>query len=135
MIASMKALDRVSVVEAVERLRLQAVEGILVIAPLKDAADALLHGPEGIPQMAVEGGPTAAIPVVEVDQFAGAVRATRHLLELGHQTVWHIAGPPEFLESEQRLEGWRATLEASGSEQPPPRIGDWGARSGYELGR
>jgi DNA-binding LacI/PurR family transcriptional regulator len=135
MIASMKALDRASVVEAVERLRLQAVKGILVIAPLKDAADALQHGPEGIQQMAVEGGPAAALPVIEVDQFAGAVRATRHLLELGHQTVWHVAGPPEFLESEQRLEGWRASLEASGSEQPPPLIGDWGARSGYELGR
>jgi DNA-binding LacI/PurR family transcriptional regulator len=134
MIASMKALDRASVVEAVERLRLQAVEGILVIAPLKDAPDALLHGPEGI-ALAAEGGPTAAIPVVEVDQFAGAVRATRHLLELGHQTVWHVAGPPEFLDSEQRLEGWRATLEASGSRPPPPLVGDWGAQSGYELGR
>jgi len=134
MIASMKALDRASVVEAVERLRLHAVEGILVIAPLKDAADALLHAPEGNP-LAADGGPTAAIPVIEVDQFAGAVRATRHLLELGHQTVWHVAGPPEFLESEQRLEGWRATLEASGSQSPPPLVGDWGAQSGYELGR
>jgi DNA-binding LacI/PurR family transcriptional regulator len=134
-VASLKALNRSSVVDAVERLRRHGVDGILVISPLQDAADALRHAPDDVPLVAVEAGPAEGVSVVEVDRLAGAVSATRHLLDLGHETVWHVAGPSEFLESRQRLEGWRATLAAAGAEAPPALIGDWSARSGYDLGR
>jgi DNA-binding LacI/PurR family transcriptional regulator len=134
-IMSLKALNRASVTEAVERLRFQGVDGILVIAPLKDAADALVDAPQGLPLVAVEAGPGDSIPVVEVDQFAGAAAATRHLLDLGHEPVWHLAGPPTFLESEARVAGWRATLQGAGVPAPPLLVGDWSARAGYDLGR
>ncbi len=134
-VASLKALDRDSVADAVERLRRHGVDGVLVIAPLEDAADALLHAPTDVPLVSVEGGPPDDVPVVAVDQRAGAMSATRHLLDLGHRSVWHIAGPPEFLEAQQRLAGWRATLAAAGAQVPPPLTGDWSAQSGYELGR
>jgi DNA-binding LacI/PurR family transcriptional regulator len=135
-VASLKALDRASVADAVERLRLQGVDGILVIAAQADGAEALLHTPAGIPLVAVEAGPPGAVPVVAVDQFAGAVRATRHLLDLGHETVWHIAGPADFLEARQREEGWRAALREAGAQPPrAPMVGDWSPRVGYDFGR
>jgi len=134
-VASLEALDRASVTDAVSRLVRQGVDGVLVIAPHEDAADALLHVPVDIPLVAVEAGPAGAVPLVAVDQFAGAVSATRHLLDLGHRTVWHIAGPSEWVESRQRQEGWRATLEQAGIEPPPPLVGDWSARAGYDHGR
>src|SRR5579859_159666 len=134
-IASLKALDRASVAEAVERLSLQGVEGILVIAPLHSAAEALREAPPGVPLVAAEAGPDDAVAVVEVDQFAGAAAATRHLLDLGHTTVHHLAGPPEFVESQLRIDGWRTALEAAGKEPPPLLVGDWSARAGYDLGR
>jgi DNA-binding LacI/PurR family transcriptional regulator len=135
MTVSLEALDRESVLSAVERLRLQGVDGILVIAPLKGAGEALVDLPRGLPLVAVEAGPADALPVVAVDQIAGAELATRHLLELGHPTVAHIAGPPEFLEAELRIEGWRAALAVAGAEAPPVLPGDWSPRSGYELGQ
>src|SRR5213076_2854927 len=55
-VASLKALNRSSVTEAVERLRRHSVDGILVISPLQDAADALLHAPTEIPLVAAEAG-------------------------------------------------------------------------------
>jgi DNA-binding LacI/PurR family transcriptional regulator len=134
-IASMEALDRNSVLDAVERLRLQGVDGILVIAPHVGAARALLQVPSGIPLVAVEAGPADAVPVVAIDQFGGARMATRHLLELGHRTVWHIAGPSDWLEAEQRVGGWRRALEAVAAEIPEPLAGDWSPSSGYELGQ
>jgi DNA-binding LacI/PurR family transcriptional regulator len=135
-VVSLKALNRASVSEAVERLQLHGVDGILVIAPLEESADATLHAPVGdIPLVAVEAGPAAGVPVVAIDQFAGAVSATRHLLELGHNTAWHIAGPQNFLEAQRRTEGWRATLEEAGAPVHEPEFGDWSARSGYRLGR
>ena len=134
-IVSLEALDRASVLSAVERLRMQGVDGILVIAPLEGSGEALVDLPRDVPLVAVEAGPADALPVVAVDQFAGAALATRHLLELGHPTVVHIAGPADFLEAAQRIDGWRATLEAAGAEVPPILVGDWSPRSGYELGR
>jgi DNA-binding LacI/PurR family transcriptional regulator len=134
-IVSLKALDRPSVSTAVERLRNQGVGGILVITPQETAAAALVDLRAGVPLVAVEAGPAESVPVVAVDQFAGAVSATRHLLDLGHPTVWHIAGPPDFLEAQQRIAGWRHALQAAGAEAPEPLVGDWSPRSGYELGR
>jgi DNA-binding LacI/PurR family transcriptional regulator len=134
-VASLKALNRASVTDAIERLRLRGVDGILVIAPDHEAADALRSAHTDVPLVAAEAGPADVMSVVSVDQFDGAVSATRHLLDLGHETVWHISGPADWLESAERVDGWRTTLEAAGAEPPPFVVGDWSARSGYDLGR
>ena len=134
-VVSLEALDRASVLSAVERLRMQGVDGILVIAPLEGAGEAVVDLPRDVPLVAAEAGPADAMPVVAVDQRAGAELATRHLLELGHPTVAHIAGRSDFVEARQRIDGWRAALEAAGAEVPPILAGDWSPRSGYELGR
>jgi DNA-binding LacI/PurR family transcriptional regulator len=134
-VASLKALNRDSIADAVERLRIHGVDGILMITPLREGAEALPDMPGGVPLVAVEAGPDAAFPVVAVDQLAGAALATRHLLDLGHDTVWHLAGPSEFVEAHQRLDGWRRTLAAAAIEPPPSLEGDWSPSSGYELGR
>ena len=134
-VVSPTALDRESVLEAVGRLRTQGVDGILAIAPEQESADALLHAPLEVPLVAVEAGPERGIPVVAVDQERGAELATRHLLDLGHETVHHIAGPLGWIESQQRAAGWRAALESGGAPRPEPLIGDWTARTGYQLGQ
>jgi DNA-binding LacI/PurR family transcriptional regulator len=134
-IVSLLALDRNSVLDAVERLRTQGVDGILVIAPQTDAARTVSDLPADLPVVAVEAGPEEGVPVVAGDSFAGAALATQHLLDLGHRTVWHIAGPADWLEAQQRVAGWRSALEAAGAPVPPTLPGDWSAQSGYELGR
>jgi DNA-binding LacI/PurR family transcriptional regulator len=134
-VASLKALDRSSVSEAIERLRIRGVDGILVIAPDQASAEALRNTHSDIPLVAVEAGPADVMSVVAVDQFSGAVSATRHLLDLGHETVSHISGPADWLESRERVEGWRTTLEEAGITPPPLLVGDWSARAGYDLGR
>jgi DNA-binding LacI/PurR family transcriptional regulator len=134
-IVSLLAMDRAAVLGAVDRLRVQGVDGILVITPQEGAAEAVANLPAAVPVVAVEAGPPGSVPVVAVDQFAGAVSATQLLLDLGHRTVWHVAGPRDFLEAQQRVEGWRATLKAAGAQTPPVLTGDWSPRSGYEVGR
>jgi DNA-binding LacI/PurR family transcriptional regulator len=133
-IVSLLVLDRTSVLGAVERLRVQGVDGILVITPQEGAADALVNLPAGVPLVAVEAGRPNSVPLVAVDQFAGAVSATQLLLDLGHETAWHVAGPRDFLEAQQRADGWRATLERAGAQVPPVLVGDWSPASGYRVG-
>src|SRR5690606_38553697 len=43
--------------------------------------------------------------------------------------------PPDWLETEGRLEGWRSVLEEAGRPVPEPLRGDWSPRAGYEAGR
>jgi DNA-binding LacI/PurR family transcriptional regulator len=133
-IVSLRSLDRSSVMSAVERLRAQGVDGILVIAPQESASQAILHLPQDVPVVAAEAGPGESVPLVAVDQVEGARLATQHLLDLGHSTVWHISGPSDWLEAQDRVDGWRSTLEAAGAAPPPLLVGDWSARSGHELG-
>jgi DNA-binding LacI/PurR family transcriptional regulator len=57
------------------------------------------------------------------------------LLDLGHRSVAHVAGPGDWPSARRRIEGWRTTLEAAAVPVPPPLSGDWSVASGYELGR
>jgi DNA-binding LacI/PurR family transcriptional regulator len=132
-IASVQSLDRASVVDAVSRLREQFVEGIIAIVPQESAVDALVEVPDDIPLVAVGLGESIDVPMVGLDNLAGARLAVRHLVEQGHTRIHHIGGPPDWPEAQARRVGWRQTLEAAGLDVPAPMPGDWSARSGYEA--
>ena len=134
-VATLRSIDPPSVEEALTRLAQQAVEGVILIAPLASPTDALASMGREIPVVVVEGSPTGDLPAVTVDQVAGARAATEHLLSLGHETVFHVAGPADWLEARERLEGWRQALADAGAEVPALLGGDWTARSGFEAGQ
>ncbi|MBA8952031.1 LacI family DNA-binding transcriptional regulator [Actinomadura namibiensis] len=134
-IASLRTLTRGAIEEGVDRLRSQSVDGVIVIAPHLSAAEGLRRLPPDLPLVAVGAADDLPVPVAAVDHRAGAVRATRHLLSLGHRTVHHIAGPMDWVDSDARVAGWRHALAEAGREAPDPLPGDWSARSGYEQGR
>ncbi|MEU8380273.1 LacI family DNA-binding transcriptional regulator [Streptosporangium sp. NPDC048865] len=131
---SLKTIDTAGVRDALGYLAEQSVDGIVVVAPQRSAAPALADVPTDIPVVAVEGSHSGDVSVVSVDQIEGARRATRHLLDLGHETVWHVAGPSDWLEADGRIEGWREVLTAAGRTVPELLSGDWSPRSGYEAG-
>jgi len=133
-VSSLRSLNRDTILDAIEQFRNQGVDGVAVIAPLRGGVDALRHVQSDFAVVAVAAGPNPSIPVASVDQVAGAAAATRHLLNLGHETVWHLAGPSDWKEAEERIEGWKAELKAAGAPVPKPLRGDWTPRSGYELG-
>jgi DNA-binding LacI/PurR family transcriptional regulator len=133
-IGNLDHVDRASVRAAVDRLAEQSVAGLLVIAPVEAASDALATLPSDMPAVAIEGHPGRGLATAAVDQLAGARTATEHLLELGHKTVFHVCGPMEWMQSQNRISGWRAALEAAGTEVPMPLAGDWSAASGYQAG-
>lgn len=134
-IASLPALTRRSVLDAVDRFVGQAVEGIIVIAPQATAVSALSCVPAEVPLVAVGCGTSPSLASVAIDNAAGAALATEYLLGLGHQTVHQLAGSRAWLDARERIEGWRRALRAAGAPEPPLLAGDWSARSGYRVGR
>lgn len=134
-VASLRELDGASIDGTVRRLRDQGVDGLIVMTPHPTAINALAVIPDELPAVSVLAGSDDRIPAVTIDQFDGARLATQHLLELGHKTVHHVAGPHDWVEAGKRVRGWRETLGAAAAPVPPVLVGDWSARSGYELGR
>ncbi|UBU11084.1 LacI family DNA-binding transcriptional regulator [Nonomuraea gerenzanensis] len=134
-IVSLKSIDADTVRDAIDYLAEQGVDGVVVVAPQRSAGRALESLPSGLPAVAVEGTHRADVSVVCIDQMEGAKLATRHLLDQGHETVYHVSGPHDWLETEGRLEGWRAALEEAGRPVPEPLAGDWSPRAGYEAGK
>jgi DNA-binding LacI/PurR family transcriptional regulator len=119
---------------AFTRLSEQAVDGVVIIleAHILDRADITL--PTGMPVVIVDSNAGEHYSVVDTDQTEGARLATQHLLDLGHENVWHVSGPEGSFSASRRTESWRTTLVAAGIAPPSYLVGDWTARSGYEHG-
>lgn len=134
-IVSLSALNRKTIGEGIDRLRGQNVDGIIIVAPHESAAEGLRDLPPDLALVVVGAADDLPFPLASVDQFDGAARAVRHLLSLGHETVRHLSGPPDWVDAHARVAGWRAALAAEGREAPDAFVGDWSAQSGYRLGQ
>jgi len=133
-VASVKATTAGTVRAAVDRLIEQNVDGVVVIAPLR-TGEPLSGLPTGMPAVVVDARSAAGLASVRVDQEAGGRLATGHLLDQGARTVWHVAGPADWFDAQDRLTGWRAELQRRGARVRRPLRGSWSAASGYEAGR
>ncbi len=119
--------------QAFDQLTMQAVDGIVLVeAQILDTP--ALRLPPGVPVVMAQGDLNLRHPMVDTDQALGARLVTRHLLDLGHRTVWHVSGPEDSYSARGRAESWHATLKEAGATVPPVLFGDWSAASGYEAG-
>lgn len=117
---------------AFDRLTRQGVDGIIV-NHAQVLADRL-RLPVGLPLVVVDGADEFGCPIVRTDHAHGAGLVVGHLLALGHETVWHLAGPPDSYPARRRAEAWQHTVRAAGATAPPPVHGDWTAEGGYRAG-
>lgn len=113
------------------------VDGIIVIAPITAVAPAAKELSASLPVVMVAAGlrEDSSLHVVAVDQEAGARMATRHLLELGHRDIVHVAGPNSWYDARSRIVGWRDELVRAGVAPPPIVSGGWDPELGYDVGR
>ena len=133
---NLQSLTREELVDAINHLRDQSVEGIVLISATDDALDvARAQEHLGVPVVVVEGDAAKARWTVGVDQVAGAELGTRHLIDLGHTDIMHLAGPPSWTEGRARLLGWQNAMYAAGLRPSQHVTGDWSAASGYDAGR
>lgn len=118
-----------------DHLMNQAVDGIVIVAPQVRVLNTLSLLPLGVPYVAVHQRAEAGRHVIAVDQVLGARLATRHLVELGHRRIAHVAGPQDWIEAEARTRGFVEEMAAHGITTEAPLIGDWSSDFGYSVGR
>lgn len=115
---------------AFARLVDQGVDGAVVLNEASALVPAATLPPE-LHLVVVDAPAGAGAAVVHSDHAAGAQAATRHLLDLGHETVHHLAGPAGSFAAAERERGWREALADAGVVPPQVVRGDWSAESGF----
>ncbi|MFE6165019.1 LacI family DNA-binding transcriptional regulator [Streptomyces sp. NPDC056486] len=119
---------------AFSRLGELAVDAVIVIMEVHLLDAAALSLPPHVQVVVADSDAGDRYTVVDTDQAGGTRDAVRHLLDLGHRTVWHLAGPEDSYAAQRRADAWRATLVDAGCDPPPLVRGDWSAESGYRAG-
>lgn len=133
-IASMAAIDRTAMVSAIDVLLGQRVEALVLIVADVAAFDAISGLEIEVPLVTAESSGRPGFVSVSIDQFAGARLAVRHLIDLGHREILHVAGPTWSVDAAERERGWRTELASAGLRVSPPLTGDWLPDSGYAIG-
>jgi len=127
-------LSLADVLAAIDRLEEHGAEALVLALPLR-RSDPRLEAVAGRLPTAVLGGcPIRTAHRFAVDQELVARLVTEHLLDLGHRTVHHVAGPTEWSDAAAREQGWCDTLARHRRVVPEALRGDWSARSGHRLG-
>lgn len=117
---------------AVEHLRRQSVEGIVVHAPQVRVFDMLADLDVDVPYLGLHAAAPGIEEIAE-DQVHGARLATEHLISLGHVDILHLAGPQDWIEAESRMRGYLHALSDADLPTRPPILGDWTADFGYRA--
>ncbi|GGF03631.1 LacI family DNA-binding transcriptional regulator [Mycetocola zhadangensis] len=133
--ANITATDEASIVAALDHLTAQAIDGLVIIAPQVRVFRALSNIDLRVPFVTMNTNEVADDHAIAVDQVAGARLATRHLIELGHKHIYHLAGPQDWMEAEARMRGFLDEMNAQDVRTTAPILGDWSAEFGYHAGR
>jgi DNA-binding LacI/PurR family transcriptional regulator len=127
--------DPAGVAGAIDSLLTEGVDGIVLSEPIDEGENVRLE--VDFPVLSLGRFPGLSAPRIVTTGGDGTEAgriATGHLLSLGHETVWHIAGPQRWWSARDRLAGWRETLQEAGAAEMPWIEGDWSPASGYAAG-
>jgi DNA-binding LacI/PurR family transcriptional regulator len=120
---------------AIEGLLRRRVDGIALVVMDIGVLELVRTLDLTVPVVAAASSARRSPLLVQIDQYRGARSAVRHLAELGHTRIAHIAGPARAADGVERVRGWRDEL----AERRLPVVdlvyGDWSAAGGYRIGR
>ncbi len=97
----------------VNRLLERRVDGLIVASSRTTRSYAALVKAAEIPLVCINGRRDLFPQCIQTDNLSGAKIAMEHLLQLGHQRIGHIMGPPGVPTRNERVAGYRAALNAA----------------------
>lgn len=133
MLLDIESPSEEGITAAVSRLTSLSIDGLIIIH-VETVVPENLALPPGLPVAIADARFFGRHPSVGADQVGGTRLAVRHLIDLGHATVHHVAGPADSAPAQQRLHTWREELTLADLPVPEFQRGDWTAESGFRAG-
>jgi len=110
------------------------VDGVILLSPTDEDEFIMELKNKKIPLVLVDNSKShPSVSSVIVDNFKGGYEVAKHLIELGHTDIAHIAGPDPFLSSREREHGFLTALEEAGLKPRSIERGTFSMSSGYEI--
>jgi DNA-binding LacI/PurR family transcriptional regulator len=131
---SLATSDYESIRDRLEYLMNQSIEALIVIAPQVRVFDAIKELEIRVPLVTLDSTRRDEHSL-SVDQIMGARLAAKHLIDLGHEHILHLAGPQDWIEAEARMRGFIDEIVDADLIAYPPILGDWTADFGHYVGR
>ncbi len=134
------ASDIESEKKAIKLMLAKQIDGLIMfsVSFLDIENDHLFMAREsGLPVVVINRALPQGAPItqVQLNNIRGGYVATRHLLELGHRRIAHIAGPSSRFTGRDRRAGYLAALAEFGIAPDPALIveGEYSFESGYQA--
>ncbi|MFE5375470.1 LacI family DNA-binding transcriptional regulator [Streptomyces mirabilis] len=112
------------------------VDGVFLTDLRQDDPRPALITELGLPAVAV--GAVEAdtnLPTVNLDDRPAVRSAVRHLIELGHRDIAHVAGPEDFVHARRRRQAWADALAEAGLPSGTSLPGGFTAEGGAQATR
>jgi LacI family transcriptional regulator len=107
----------------IELLRSRQVEGLIVATARVDHPLLEQLHREGVVMVMVNRRPEGVdVPSITPDDAAGVELAVRHLAELGHTRIAHVAGPPNTSTGVSRARAFRSAVHDLGLADDPSLV-------------
>jgi DNA-binding LacI/PurR family transcriptional regulator len=117
---------------AIQTLRRQRVDGLILFAPLVDIAHTDLESIcADLPLVITDAEPQVGRAVTSIDQFTGGRIAAQHLIKLGHRRLAVINGPLAWYDALLRQQGWLSAMQQAELSPVASFESDWTPAGGY----
>lgn len=111
----------------------ERVDGVILLCPTNEIKMIEQLEDKGMPYVLIDNQQDEFAASVLVDNVMGGYEATKHLIDLGHKNIAHLAGPSMYLSSRERRKGFLKALEEANLTAHSIVEGEFNMTSGYKL--
>jgi len=90
------------------------VDGVVLVMPDQECPIVTKLQHRRVPFVCILAQPRDGLWTVNSNDYEGARLATRHLVELGHRRIVHLAGQPAVITTAPRIQGFKDAIEQAG---------------------
>ncbi len=118
---------------AVAEIAGYAPMGMILLSPVRLYREFFEDWYHNLPMIVVGECATREFASIDHDYASATQAAVQHLVDLGHQRIACLKGPPDWTPTRFRYLGYANGLKANGLPLGPSFEGDWSPQSGYEV--